>query len=44
MQTVLSNKSHVEGFFPTRTQFPEIINFDITFPYQNSPDVRDDIT
>ena len=40
MQTVKPHENHAKClFFLTHTQSPEIINFDIFLPYQNSPDI-----
>ena len=40
MQAIIPYENHIDGFFLTHSQSPEIINFDSIFPYQNSPDFR----
>ena len=37
MQTAIPHESQADYFFLTHTQFPEIINFDITFALSEQP-------
>ena len=39
MQTVVPRENHVDSFFLTHNQSPEIMNLDVIFPYMNSPDI-----
>ena len=40
MQTAIPHENHVDGFFLTHIQSPNIINLTSILPYHNSPNIQ----